>query len=102
MSDDPVYDHHGNLLKVGYRVHPMSDLPGPPGERQPSAATVTKITDWDGDMRDGRMIGYPPKVYVLYDVEQIGAHGERWRDEDFGTYMRPDEKTYCDDLEVIE
>lgn len=80
---EEVFDHSGKLIQVGATV---SGGAGRPGE-------VTRITDWDGDMRDGRMIGYPPRVYVRWP--------EFDEEEDFLTGMRPDERTYCDDLEVI-
>lgn len=78
MSDE-VLDTNGTLIQVGSKVLPDGE--------------VLAIGDWDGDMRDGRMVGLPPRVtvkWVEFDEPEIFTSG-----------MRPDERTYCDDLEVI-
>lgn len=85
---DEVFDANGKPLHIGAEVQTV----GPPmGER----GIVKRISDWDGDMRDGRMVGLPPRVYVQWPEFEDGDP------EVFIAGMRPDERTHCDDLEAV-
>ncbi len=62
-----VVDANGRVLEVGLRVQ-VGDVFG----------TVRQISDADGDMDDGRMVGYDPVVDVEYDNGEHESFPAPW------------------------
>ena len=89
-------DWKGVEIKIGSRVTDTDDRPG----------TVNHLGDWDGEVVDGRTVGYPPRIcvewedgsesyYVTEPVWYMASHPR------FAVTHEID-RLVCDDLEVVK
>jgi hypothetical protein len=90
MIEVIVNDWKGQRIVVGSRV--TADDDGP-------IATVTEITDPDGDVDDeGRSYGIPPYVRVYFDGGGKGS----FRSTSTAQFYDEDPSYECDELEVVQ